>query len=171
MTKTIGLVALAAYVGTIFAANWLIQHVGIVDVGFGLQAPAGVFAAGAALTFRDVVQKELGRLVVVGAIVIGAALSFLVAPAFALASGTAFLVSELADFSVYTPLSKKTWLGAVALSNTVGVVVDSALFLWLAFGSLALFWGQVVGKTWVTLLSIAILALVQTAWRHRPVRA
>lgn len=40
---------LLAYVGTILAANWLIATFGLVPVGFGLMAPAGVFAAGLAL--------------------------------------------------------------------------------------------------------------------------
>lgn len=36
-----GLIA-AAYLGTIVLANWLITVFGVVAVGFGLQAPAGV---------------------------------------------------------------------------------------------------------------------------------
>jgi hypothetical protein len=36
------------------------------------------------------------------------------------------------------------------LSNTVGLLIDSWLFLTIAFGSLAFFWGQVVGKAWMT---------------------
>ena len=79
------------------------------------------------------------------------ALSYFVAPAFALASGVAFLVSELADLAVYTPLERRSWIGAVALSNTVGLVVDSMLFLALAFGSQEFLAGQVVGKAWMTL--------------------
>jgi uncharacterized PurR-regulated membrane protein YhhQ (DUF165 family) len=51
--------------------------------------------------------------------VIGAGLSALVSPQFAVASGIAFLVSELADLAVYTPLRQRNWLAAVALSNTV----------------------------------------------------
>jgi hypothetical protein len=146
----IGWVAALGYVLTIFAANWLIQHVGPVGVGFGLMAPAGVYAAGLAFTLRDVVQVTLGRLATVLAILIGAALSYLVSPAFAVASATAFLFSELADFAVYTPLERRSWLGAVTLSNTVGLLVDSVLFLWLAFGSLAFLPGQLVGKAWMT---------------------
>jgi hypothetical protein len=161
----IGVVALAGYIATIFAANWLIEHAGIVNVGFGLMAPAGVFAAGLALTLRDVVQVTLGRLAVVAAILVGAALSYTVSPAFAVASGVAFLVSELADLAVYTPLERRSWLGAVGLSNTVGAVIDSMLFLWLAFGSLEFLAGQVVGKTWTTLAAIAILALIRPRLR------
>jgi uncharacterized PurR-regulated membrane protein YhhQ (DUF165 family) len=163
----IGLAAAAGYVATIFAANWLIQHVGIVPVGFGLSAPAGVFAAGLALTLRDVVQATLGRAAVVLAILTGAALSWLVSPSFAVASAVAFLVSELADFAVYAPLERRSWLGAVALSNTVGLVVDSWLFLTLAFGSLEFFPGQVVGKAWMTLLAIVLLAGGRRAFLDR----
>jgi len=64
----------------------------------------------------------------------------------AVASGTAFAISELADFAVYSPLRSRHWTGAVVASNAVGAVLDSALFLWLAFGSLSLITGQVVGK-------------------------
>jgi hypothetical protein len=34
------------------------------------------------------------------------------------------------------------------------LVVDSIVFLWLAFGSLAFLPGQVMGKAWMVLLSI-----------------
>lgn len=164
MTR-IGIAAVAGYIATIFAANWLIQRFGVVPVGFGLMAPAGVFAAGVALTLRDIVQVTLGRSAVVLAVLAGAALSYLVSPAFAVASGVAFLVSELADFAVYTPLEQRSWLAAIGLSNTVGLVLDSVLFLWLAFGSLEFLAGQVVGKAWMTLLAIGLLAIVRPRLR------
>lgn len=160
---------LVGYVATIFLANWAIQTFGLVPVGFGLIAPAGVYFAGLAFTFRDLVQEGLGRRWTVVAILFGAALSAFVSPQFALASAVAFLVSELADFAVYTPLRARHWLGAVFASNTVGLVADSVLFLSLAFGSLEFLPGQVVGKLWVTFVAVAIL----WAWRRqrRPARA
>lgn len=163
MNKRIGIAAVLAYVGCIFLANWLITNVGLVPVGFGLMAPAGVYAVGATFTFRDITQAHLGRLAVVLAIAAGAVLSAVLSPALALASGTAFLVSELADFGVYTPLRERNWLAAVGLSNTVGLVLDSVIFLWLAFGSLAFLPGQVVGKAWVTLAAILALTPVRRA--------
>lgn len=162
---------LIAYVLTIFAANWAIQNFGVVPVGFGLSAPAGVYLAGLAFTLRDLTQDRLGRIWTAGAIVAGAALSAVVSPQFAVASGVAFLVSELADFAVYTPLRERHWLGAVLASNVVGLVADSVLFLSLAFGSLQFLPGQVAGKAWMTLLA----ALVLSVWRRgrvaRPVSA
>ena len=53
------------YVATIFAANWAIAAFGVVPVGFGLMAPAGVYFAGLAFTFRDLTQEKLGRRAVV----------------------------------------------------------------------------------------------------------
>lgn len=156
--RRIGTVAAIGYIATIFAANWLIQHVGAVHVGFGLMAPAGVYAVGVAFTLRDITHRTLGPAFTVAAILIGASLSYLVSPSFAAASAVAFLASELADFAIYTPLEQRSWLGAVALSNTVGLAVDSFLFLTIAFGSLEFFWGQVVGKAWMTLLAIVLLA-------------
>jgi queuosine precursor transporter len=162
MRRRYGFAALAALVATIWAANWLISRYGIVDVGFGLGAPAGVYAAGAAFTLRDIAHRALGAAWVIGAVAAGAGVSWLLAPAFAVGSAVAFLASELADLAVYTPLARRTWLGALALSNTAGLAVDSALFLLLAFGSLAFFWGQAVGKAWATLIAVTVL----TAIRH-----
>jgi uncharacterized PurR-regulated membrane protein YhhQ (DUF165 family) len=156
------LVLFLAFVGTVVAANAAVEHFGVVPVGFGLLAPAAVYFVGLAFTLRDLLHERLGPYWVTGAIVVGAALSALTAPTLALASGTAFLVSEAADLAVYAPLRKRRWLGAVAASNAVGIVVDSALFLSLAFGSLAYLPGQVVGKAWMTVLAVVVLAGVRS---------
>lgn len=127
---------------------------------------------GATFTFRDITQAHLGRWVVLGAIVVGGILSYLISDGVTLpggvvplaaASGIAFLISEFADFAIYTPLREKNWLAAVATSNTVGTILDSILFLWLAFGSLQFLAGQVVGKSWVTVVSVLALYPVRRA--------
>lgn len=159
--RRIGYLAALAYGGTIVMANWAVQRYGVVPVGFGLMAPAAVYFVGLAFTLRDLVQEALGRAVVVGCVLVGAAVSALVAPTFALASAVAFLVSELSDLAVYTPLRRRHWLGAVVASNVVGAVVDSIVFLWLAFHSLEFFSGQVVGKLWMTLLAVAAIGAVR----------
>lgn len=159
--RNLGIVFAALYVATVFAANLAIERFGVVPVGFGLLAPAGVYFAGLAFTLRDLTQETLGRGAVVAAILVGAACSYVVSPAFAVASAAAFLFSEFADFAVYTPLRRRHWLGAVAASNLVGAVVDSAIFLTLAFGSLDFLVGQVVGKLWMTALAVALLWAVR----------
>lgn len=150
---------LLLYVLTIFAPNWAVIAWGIVSPPwlFGLSAPAGVFFAGLAFTFRDLTQDALGRRWTYVAILAGAALSATLSGPLAIASGVAFLVSETLDFAVYTPLRERRWLLAVAASNVVGLAVDSALFLWLAFGSLDFLPGQVVGKLEMTVLAVVLL--------------
>jgi hypothetical protein len=156
------MIALSGYILCIVAANATLALVGLVPVGFGLMAPAGVLWAGLALTMRDLTQDQLGKRAVLFAVAAGAGLSWLISPAFALASGAAFLVSELADFAVYSPIRRRHWLTAVALSNTVGLLVDSVLFLWFAFGSLEFLAGLVVGKVWVTAATVAVLWIVRS---------
>lgn len=164
----IGAAAFFAYVATVFVANWLVSHYGTVPVGFGLMAPAAVYAAGFAFTFRDVLQRTLGRRPVLLAIVLGAAASALVSPRFALASAVAFLFSEALDFAVYTPLEDRNWPLAVAASNAVGLTVDSLLFLWLAFGSLAFLPGQIVGKAWTTVAALVVIGGARAVLARHP---
>jgi hypothetical protein len=45
----------------------------------------------------------------------------------------------------------------VIASSIVGLIVDSILFLWLAFGSLDFLSGQIVGKAWMVLLSLPFI--------------
>ena len=137
-----------------FGANWAIERYGLVPVGFGLDAPAGVYFAGLAFTLRDLTQRSLGRRAVLLAIVCGTALSVVVARRFALASGAAFLFGEMCDLAVYTPLQRRGWVWAVAASNAVGLVVDSVVFLALAFGNVDHLGGQIVGKSWMTVLAV-----------------
>jgi uncharacterized PurR-regulated membrane protein YhhQ (DUF165 family) len=156
---------------TIPAANWMIGNLGtvcppnspcLVPVAPGLMAPSGVVMIGIALVLRDLVQRRLGVEFGLAAIVTGAAISALVAPrALVLASATAFFISELADFAVYTPLARRRLVTAVIASSVLGLVLDSLIFLWLAFGSLDFLLGQVIGKAWMVLLSIPFIAYLR----------
>jgi queuosine precursor transporter len=156
---------------TIPAANWMIGHLGticppnspcLVPVAPGLMAPSGVVMIGIALVLRDLVQRRLGVEFGLAAIVAGAAISALVAPrALVLASAMAFFISELADFAVYTPLARRRLVLAVIASSVIGLVLDSAVFLWLAFGSLDFLLGQVIGKAWMVLFSIPFIAYLR----------
>ena len=161
----LGLVLGLGYVATIILANWAIKAFGTVSVGFGLVAPAGVYFAGLAFTLRDLLQEAAGTRAVLASILVGAALSGFVSTNFAIASATAFLFSELADFAVYTPLRRRGWLAAVVASNAVGLLVDSLLFLWLAFGSLTYLSGQVLGKVWMTVLAVVLISVGRRIWK------
>lgn len=158
-----------AYLATIPLANWLIGNFGtfcvpngpcLIPVGFGFSAPSGVLMIGAALVLRDAVQQLLGIRWAFAAIAAGVMLSILVAPpALVIASAVAFGIAELLDLAVYTPMRKRHLPLAVLASGIVGAVVDSAAFLWLAFGSLDFIAGQLIGKLWMTLVAAAVLWL------------
>jgi len=157
------------YLATIPAANWLIGHAGticvpngpcLVPVGFGLMAPSGVLMIGVALMLRDIVQRDLGWRWAAAGIAVGTALSFAVAPpALAVASVSAFALSEAMDQAVYAPLWRRRLVLAVLASGAVGAAIDSALFLWLAFGSLDHMTGQLVGKMWMVGAAAGLLWL------------
>ena len=169
--RRLGLIAFAAFLALVPLANWMIQHIGtacvpqgpcLVPVAPGLMAPSGVLTVGVALVLRDVVQRCLGLTFGLLAIVVGTGLSMLVAPtSLVVASGMAFLISEFADFAVYTPLQQRRLMLAVVASSCLGLVVDSVVFLWLAFDSLAFLPGQVVGKLWAVLFSIPFIRLLR----------
>jgi queuosine precursor transporter len=163
-----GIAFLVLFGLTIPSANWLIGHVGIacvphgpclVPVAPGLMAPSGVTMIGFALVLRDLVQRRLGVGVAMAAILAGSAISASLAPpALVFASATAFLSSEFADFAVYTPLARRGLVAAVVASSMCGVVIDSVVFLWLAFGTFDFLPGQIVGKVWMVLLSTPFVA-------------
>jgi uncharacterized PurR-regulated membrane protein YhhQ (DUF165 family) len=163
-----GTIFLVLFCLTIPAANWMIGNIGtvcvpkgpcLVPVAPGVMAPSGVLMVGAALVLRDLVQRRLGVEFGIGAIIAGAALSAGLAPAsLVLASATAFLLSEFADFAVYTPLARRRLVAAVVASSVAGLVLDSIVFLSLAFGSLDFLFGQILGKLWMVLLAIPFVA-------------
>ncbi|NKB19559.1 MAG: VUT family protein [Alphaproteobacteria bacterium] len=166
-----GFIYLAAFALTIPMANWLIGNAGtvclekgpcLIPVAPGLMAPSGVLMIGLALVLRDLVQRRLGPMFAIGAILAGAAISaFLAPPSLVLASSVAFLLSELADFAVYTPLQRRRLVLAVFASGVVGLTIDSAVFLYLAFGNLDFIAGQIVGKSWMIVLALPAIMWIR----------
>ena len=166
-----GLLFLCAFALCIPTANWLIGNVGttcvpngpcLIPGAPGLKAPSGVLMVGLALVLRDLVQRRLGLNWSAVAIIVGTALSALIAPpALVIASAAAFFVSEMIDLAVFTPLQKRGLVAAVVLSSAAGLVVDSVVFLGLAFGSLDYLGGQIVGKAWMVLLAVPLIALLR----------
>lgn len=178
-----GALYLVGFIVSIWLANWLITNWGTVRYpdspylipvwpgeltpsGEPIMAPSGVIAIGASFTLRDLVQRRLGVRVTMLAIVVGAVASAALDSTLALASGVAFLLAESLDLFVYTPLQRRNLVGAVVASNIVGMVIDTIVFLSIAFGSLALIQGQLIGKAWMSLVAIPIIYGIRT-WERR----
>ena len=119
---------------TIPAANWMIGHVGTVCVPNGPVPGAGRAWHHGALRCADGRRRA-------GAARSGAAparrrvrhrrdrcrrgdFAGLAPPSLVMASAVAFLLSEFADFAVYTPLARRRLVAAVVASSVVGLVVD-----------------------------------------------
>ncbi|WP_420024049.1 VUT family protein (plasmid) [Cereibacter azotoformans] len=165
------ILALIGFLLTGPVSNWLIQNIGttcildgpcLIPVFPGVTAPSGVLIVGFALVLRDVVHRDLGPYWALAAIAAGGLLSAAFSPApLMFASTTAFLLSELADFAVFAPLRRRGFFIAAFFSSLVGLVVDSGIFLMLAFGSLDYLAGQILGKLWMVATTLAIWLLVR----------
>lgn len=174
------ILAFIAYLATIPAANWMIVNVGtqcipdgpcLIPVLPGLMAPSGVLMIGAALVLRDVVQNLMGVRGALFAVLCGTLLSLVFAPpSLVAASALAFLVAELLDLAVYTPIRKRSLVLAVLASGFVGAIADSAMFLWVAFGSLEFIAGQVVGKLWMTIAAAIVLIVIAGFRKTNPAK-
>ena len=110
------------------------------------------------VNFQGFSPTSVRNCLVYNSYILGALLSaFLAPPSLLFASGAAFLLSELADCAIYTPLQRKRFVLAVVASGAIGIVVDSALFLHLAFGNMEFLIPQIIGKAWVIALAVPII--------------
>ncbi len=118
----------ALYVMLIVLVNWAFTVVPLVRLPDGTMWPPVSLAVGFVFVVRDFAQREIGHRILI-AMVGGVVISYFMAnPAIAYASAAAFLVSELADWAVYSftgrPLSQR-----ILLSSLLGTPIDSAIFL------------------------------------------
>ncbi|WP_394249471.1 VUT family protein [Arthrobacter pityocampae] len=130
-------------------------------------ATAGTYFAGLTFVIREAVQDTAGKRWPRAIIVVGAALSLLLAdPFIALASAAAFLVFELTNFAVYTPLRKRGYIRATTTSNVLSAFVDAFVFLKIARCPIqdALV-GQIIGKLALTAADVVLVALF-CAWHN-----
>lgn len=158
--------AALAFVLSIAAANYATSTYGMVPVGFALVATAGTYFAGLTLVLRDIVQDLAGRtplrtaVLLVLLIGVGGVLSYVLAdPMIAVASVVAFVVSELVDAAIYSPLRDRGFVRAAFTSNVAGAIVDTWLFLAIAGFAIDRYAvaGQLVGK-------LLLGTLVVLAW-------
>lgn len=120
-----------AYIALIVVVNWAFKVVPMVELPGGIFWPPVALLVGFVFIVRDFAQREVGHWVL-GAMLVGAVLTyFMVDPAIAIASATAFLISEIADWAVYT-FTGKTLSQRILLSSAVGTPVDSVVFLSMA---------------------------------------
>ena len=115
------------YVVLIVLINYGFTVVPLVPV-FGEMFPPLSLIVGLVFVARDFAQREIGHKVV-GAMLVAGFLSWWMADPFvALASVTAFMISEFADWGGYS-WTKKPFAQRILISSIVSTPLDSAVFL------------------------------------------
>ena len=134
------LVAVAAMVAVVAASNILVQFpVGMTlgGVNLGDILTWGAFTYPVAFLVTDLSNRAFGpqraRLVVVAGFAVAVVLSiWLATPRIAIASGSAFLVAQLLDISIFHRLRNSAWWHAPMFSSLVSSALDTVIFFSLA---------------------------------------
>ena len=134
------LVALAAMVAVVAASNILVQYpvdLTLAGVHIGEILTWGAFTYPVAFLVTDLSNRAFGpqktRLVVLSGFVVAVILSiWLATPRIAIASGSAFLVAQLLDVSIFHRLRHGPWWHAPMVSSLFSSALDTAIFFSLA---------------------------------------
>ena len=127
----------------VLASNILVQYP--VNYNLGSLALAdlltwGAFTYPVAFLVTDLTNRNFGpataRYVVISGFVVAVILSIIFAtPRIAIASGSAFLVAQLLDVTIFDKLRQSAWWKAPIVSSVLGTLIDTALFFTLAFSA------------------------------------
>ena len=115
------------YISSIVVVNWLFVTVPFIATPLGNWSAANL-VVGFVFILRDMAQRRLGHYVLLATLVAGILTYFTVQPFVALASVSAFLVSETADWAVYS-LTRRPLHDRIVLSSAVGAPLDTVVFL------------------------------------------
>lgn len=116
------------YIGLIVAVNYGFTVVPLVDMPGGEKWPPMSLVVGFIFVARDFAQREIGHRVIVAMLLAGVLSYLMASPFVAAASLAAFLISELADWAVYS-FTGRPFSQRVLLSSAIGTPLDSVIFL------------------------------------------
>jgi queuosine precursor transporter len=137
MSSTIRiLVSVGTYVASIIMVNWLFAPAQLVQGITFWSTPFGdLFLANLVVGFvfvlRDYAQREIGHRVLLATLVAGIITYFMVDPGIAMASVTAFVLSEMADWAIYS-FTRRPLQSRILISSLVAVPLDTLAFQYLA---------------------------------------
>lgn len=156
-----------AMVLTVVASNILVQYP-FTPFGLGDILTWGAFTYPVAFLVTDLTNRWFGpaktRRVVYAGFAIAVLLSvFLSEPRIALASGTAFLVAQLLDVTVFNRLRAGSWWRAPLTSSSIGSAVDTAIFFSIAFAGSGLPWTTWALGDFSVKMAVALASLLPYA--------
>ena len=144
------------YLSSIILANLLVQKYGIVSF-LGLSFPAGAVVVGITFTLRDTVQIKYGKWGCWAWMILASLITLCFSSGIAVASMTAFVLSESIDWIVFT-LYPGSIRKRMVISNLVGIPSDSLIFVTMLFGwNPAAIAGQAVVKIVSSLVVVFFL--------------
>ncbi len=128
---------LLAMVAVVLASNILVQH-HFTPFGLEHKLTWGAFIYPVSFLVTDLTNRRYGastarRVVILGFLIAVALSALLATPRIALASGTAFLIGQLLDVTVFNRLRAGNWWHAPLAGSVMGSILDTALFFSLAF--------------------------------------
>jgi uncharacterized PurR-regulated membrane protein YhhQ (DUF165 family) len=131
------LIAVAAMSAVVLASNILVQY----PVAYGVLANYltwGAFSYPFAFLVTDLSNRRFGvrgaRRVVYAGFVLAVLLSaYFATPRIAIASGSAFLIAQLLDISIFARLRGRAWWLPPFVSSVISSALDTAIFFSLAF--------------------------------------
>lgn len=137
------LAAVVAMVVVVAASNFLVQFpvaFQLGDINLGDILTWGAFTYPVAFLVTDLTNRAFGparaRLVVIVGFAVAVVLSiWLATPRIAIASGTAFLLAQFLDISIFHRLRNGAWWQAPMFSSLVSSALDTILFFSLAFAA------------------------------------
>ncbi len=136
------------YLLSILLANYFVIAFGIVKFA-GLTFPAGVVFVGLTFSFRDFVQRKWGDWACWMWMIIATIITFFLNQQIAIASVTAFIVSETVDWACFKFL-KFIFKKRIYISNLFSCPLDSIIFVTIAFGW---YWPAIWGQALIKYLS------------------
>jgi len=121
----------------VVASNVLVQYP-FTPFDLGDYLTWGAFTYPVAFLVTDLTNRRYGprvaRQLVIAGFAVAVVLSiWLATPRIALASGTAFLVGQLLDITVFNRLRRQAWWRAPFVGSVMGSALDTILFFSLAF--------------------------------------
>lgn len=163
----IGVLAMALVV---VASNILVQHPIQLDLSvFGIPANElwtwGALSYPVAFLVTDLCNRSLGAASARRVVYVGFAVAVLLSVALAgwriaLASGSAFLLAQLLDVTVFDRLRRLRWWQAPLISSTLASTLDTLVFFALAFAGTTVPWMTLALGDYAVKLVVALAMLL-----------
>ncbi|HCO54639.1 MAG TPA: hypothetical protein DIT93_06425 [Pelagibacterium sp.] len=135
--------AVLAMAVVVTASNYLVQFP--VEASLGAINLADILTWGAftypvAFMVNDLTNRHFGPAAARVVVLVGFAIAvvwsiFLASPRIAIASGSAFLIAQFLDVSIFDRLRAGKWWHAPLVSSVLGAVIDTVLFFGIAFAA------------------------------------